>query len=64
MRGLGIQKYAVYLNLAGDWMICLTIQTYFCLYLDMRLPGLWIGKILFEILIAIVYYIVIYFVDW
>ena len=30
----------------------------------MRLPGLWIGKLFFEILLAIVYYLVIYLVDW
>ena len=64
MRGLGIQKYAVYLNLIGYWILCLPIQTYFCLYLNMRLPGLWIGKLFFEILIAFVFYLVIYLVDW
>lgn len=30
----------------------------------MRLPGLWLGKLVFEILLTIAYYLVIYLIDW
>ena len=53
VRGLALQKQALYIHLLGNWLVNFGMIYFFCVKLQFKLEGLWMAKIFMEATIVI-----------
>lgn len=64
VKSLGLQKQCVILNIVGHTIIGTSMQWYFGFQLGLGLVGMWFGRLILNIFIAVSYTVLIQVQDW